>query len=276
MRIPHLFGLHAEPRRGFNWLLALLPFIIIITVYVLTSEARLEANSSDKLLPSFSKMLDAVEHIAFTKDKRTGDYLLWEDTRASVLRLFSGVAAAGLFGLLVGMNMTLFPGMKTLCRPVVTFVSIIPPLALLPILFIAFGVGEFAKVMLIFFGTVWIITRDISLAVEKIPREQIVKSLTLGASELSIVYRVILPQIIPRLLDTMRLSMGAAWLFLIAAEAIASTEGLGYRIFLMRRYLAMEVIIPYVLWITFLGFALDWSLRKIILWKFSWYARMAE
>jgi NitT/TauT family transport system permease protein len=62
-----------------------------------------------------------------------------------------------------------------------------------------------------------------------------------------VVYRVILPQVMPRLLDAVRISLGAAWLFLIAAEAIASTDGLGYRIFLVRRYLAMDVIIPYVL-----------------------------
>ena len=54
----------------------------------------------------------------------------------------------------------------------------------------------------------------------------------------------------PRLIDALRLTLGSAWLFLIAAEAIASTEGLGYRIFLVRRYLAMDVILPYVIWIT--------------------------
>ena len=72
-----------------------------------------------------------------------------------------------------------------------------------------------------------------------------------------------MPQVLPRLIDTVRLALGAAWLFLIAAEAIASTEGLGYRIFLVRRYLAMDVILPYVAWITFLGFAFDWLLRAV-------------
>ena len=66
---------------------------------------------------------------------------------------------------------------------------------------------------------------------------------------------MVLPQVLPRLLERLRLALGAAWLFLIAAEAIASTEGLGYRIFLVRRYLAMDVILPYVVWITLLAFA---------------------
>ena len=61
----------------------------------------------------------------------------------------------------------------------------------------------------------------------------------------------------PRLIDSVRLSLGAAWLYLIAAEAIAAESGLGYRIFLMRRYLAMDVILPYVAWITLLAFLLD-------------------
>jgi NitT/TauT family transport system permease protein len=74
----------------------------------------------------------------------------------------------------------------------------------------------------------------------------------------------------PRLIDSLRLSMGSAWLFLIAAEAIASTEGLGYRIFLVRRYLAMDVILPYVVWITLLAVATDALLRLLRARAFRW------
>jgi NitT/TauT family transport system permease protein len=165
--------------------------------------------------------------------------------------------------------------MGAFARPVVTFLSIIPPLAVLPILFIALGVDELAKIALIFLGTVFVFTRDTTLGVRALPGEQLTKALTLGASELDIVYRVVLPQILPRLLETVRLSLGAAWLFLIASEAIAATDGLGYRIFLARRYLSMDLIIPYVLWITFLGFALDFSLRRLLSWRFAWYEAQA-
>ena len=70
-----------------------------------------------------------------------------------------------------------------------------------------------------------------------------------------------LPQILPRLIDSVRLELGPAWLFLIAAEAIAADSGLGYRIFLVRRYLSMDVILPYVAWITLLAFLMDLGLR---------------
>ena len=75
----------------------------------------------------------------------------------------------------------------------------------------------------------------------------------------------------PRLIETLRLALGGAWLFLIAAEAIASTDGLGYRIFLVRRYLAMDVIIPYVLWIALLGLTFDRLLQMYSHWRYHWY-----
>lgn len=77
------------------------------------------------------------------------------------------------------------------------------------------------------------------------------------------VLRLVVPQILPRLITCVRLSLGPAWLFLIAAEAIASTEGLGYRIFLVRRYLSMDVILPYVAWITLLAVITDWLLAQL-------------
>ena len=137
----------------------------------------------------------------------------------------------------------------------------IPPLAMLPILFIVLGLGEIAKITLIIIGLAPCIVRDLALRAGELPTEQLIKAQTLGASSWQLVIRVMLPQMWPRLIDSLRLSMGSAWLFLIAAEAIASTEGLGYRIFLVRRYLAMDVILPYVVWITLLAFSMDWVLK---------------
>jgi NitT/TauT family transport system permease protein len=146
----------------------------------------------------------------------------------------------------------------------------IPPLAILPILFIVAGLGELAKVLLIIIGVAPIIVRDLALRTADLPREQMIKAQTLGASTWQLIVRVVLPQMWPRLIDALRLSLGSAWLFLIASEAIASTEGLGYRIFLVRRYLAMDVILPYVAWITFLAFAMDALLRLLRAKAFPW------
>ncbi len=267
-----VWGLHAQPSKKTNIILLLIPFVLLLAVYLTASHVRHQENQHDKLLPSATQIVDAVERVAFTEDRRTGKYLLWADTLSSLKRLGIGIAAAAIVGLLLGLNMGVYPGFRSLSLSFITFFSMIPPLAILPIIFISFGVDEFAKIMLIFIGIFPIISRDIYLAVRKLPQEQITKALTLGASSFGVTYRIILPQILPRLIDAIRLSLGAAWLFLIASEAIAAMDGLGYRIFLVRRYLAMDVIIPYVLWITLLGFIFDLILRTVITKRFTWYA----
>lgn len=114
--------------------------------------------------------------------------------------------------------------------------------------------------------------RDLSLFALSLPREQVIKAETLGGSSWQIALRVVLPQILPRLITVLRLQLGPAWLFLIAAEAISADSGLGYRIFLVRRYLAMDVIFPYVVWITLIAVLTDWLLDRIRLAVFPWSA----
>lgn len=270
-RIPRFWGIHAQPSTGLRWGLALIPFLLLAMVYGIASWQRHQDNPADKVLPKASQMVNAVERMAFTQDARSGDYVLWRDTGASLKRLAIGLSIAALLGLLIGLNMGVFAGMNATGGPFVTFVSMIPPLAILPILFIALGVGEVSKVALIVIGVTPVIARDLAGFVAQIPREQHTKALTLGASQLGLVWRVLLPQVWPRLIEAVRLSLGAAWLFLIAAEAIASDDGLGYRIFLVRRYLAMDVIVPYVLWITLIGYTMDFGLRLLLRRAFPWY-----
>ena len=147
----------------------------------------------------------------------------------------------------------------------------IPPLAILPVLFIVFGLGELSKVMLIVIGIAPVMTRDLEQRAREIPLEWLIKAQTLGANTWTLILRVILPHLMPRLLIALRLALGSAWLFLIAAESIASTEGLGFRIFLVRRFLAMDVILPYVAWITLLAWLMDQSLKKLTSALFPWH-----
>lgn len=252
-------------------LLALIPFAIAIVAYLIASHLRLEENPQDKVLPSLGQMAEAIQRLALQPDPQSGVYVWWADTWASLRRLAYGVGIASLVALFAGLNMGLRPRVKDLFGDFLTFLAMVPPLAVLPILFIALGVDELAKVSLIFLGVFPVVARDILLSTEKIPREQVTKAITLGASRFDVVYRIALPQMMPRLIENVRLALGGAWLFLIAAEAIAATEGLGYRIFLMRRYLAMDVILPYVFWIVVLGYAMDFGLRQLLARRYGWY-----
>lgn len=260
-----------ERPKWLRYLLAALPFVILAVVYLWASDVRLTENPQDKLLPSVEQMADAVERMAWQPDKRSGKILLWTDTYASLKRLLLGVSLAALCACFVGLNMGLFRLTDNVFAAFLTTLAMIPPLAVLPVLFIVFGLGELGKVVLIFIGAFPVLTRDVYLTVKQLPKEQVVKAMTLGASNMAIAYRITLPQILPRLIQSTRLILGASWLFLIAAEAIAATDGLGYRIFLVRRYMSMDVILPYVAWVTCLGYLMDWLLRGLLRWRFRWY-----
>jgi len=227
-------------------ILAVLPFLLLLGTYVVFSEARHAENEADKVLPTLSTLKDSVARIFVKEDRRSGEILLWKDTAASLKRLAYGLIIASCAALFIGLNMGMYPYIASTLSSFVVFLSMIPPLAILPILFIIIGIGELGKIALIVFGTLPLITRDVQIAVKNIPVEQITKAQSMGASHWGVTYKIVLP---------------------------SATEGLGYRIFLVRRYLSMDIIIPYVIWITFLGFLIDLSLRLIIKHRYAWATR---
>jgi NitT/TauT family transport system permease protein len=263
--------INQRPGRVLAAAVGLLPFVILVLVYLLASDARLAENPNDKLLPAFGTLAEAMVGLATEPSQRSGEILLWQDTGASLRRLAQGVGISAAMGLVLGIALGAIPLIRSGFAPFVAVVSLIPPMAVLPILFIVFGLGEVSKVVLIVFGIAPFIVRDLQQRVQELPRELIIKAQTLGANSWQIVLRVILPQVLPRLIEAVRLSLGTAWLFLISAEAIAATEGLGYRIFLVRRYLAMDVILPYVAWITLLAYLTDFFLKQLSRRVFPWY-----
>lgn len=263
--------INLTPSKPLKALLGILPFALLIVIYLIASDARLAENANDKLLPSFAQMGETINNLAFEPSKRSGEYVFWQDTLSSLYRLGLGILIAAALGFTVGLLTGAIPTIHSPLAPLLTVISLIPPMAILPVLFIIFGLGEVSKVALIVIGVAPFIARDIQRCTQEIPLEQLVKAQTLGASTWQIIVRVLTPQLLPRLINAVRLSLGAGWLFLIAAEAIASTDGLGYRIFLVRRYMSMDVILPYVAWITLLAFLVDWLLAKLNSFCFPWH-----
>ena len=264
--------INRRPDRVSALLLGLLPFVIAASLYLTFSALRLAENPNDKLLPSLASFADAINRMALTPDRLSGALLLWSDTLLSLRRLAMGLGLATAIGLVFGIANGLVPYVRATLAPFVQVICVIPPMAVLPVLFIIFGLEEVSKVALIVIGVAPFLMRDMALKVEELPGEQLIKAQTLGASSWQIVLRVVLPQVLPRLIDAVRLSLGPAWLFLIAAEAIAAQGGLGFRIFLVRRYLSMDVILPYVAWITLLAASFDFFLRRLSAWIFPWVA----
>jgi NitT/TauT family transport system permease protein len=256
------FNINETPSKFSRWLYRISPFVGLLVLYEVGSTTYLTGNPEGKIFPSF-----------FMMGQRVCEMIpepLWKDTFASLSRFSGGIFLAALTGLLLGLNMGLFPRIRLLLLPLVTSLSNIPTLAVLPILLVIFGIGDFSKVVLIFLGVVFYISRDIYTTTVEIPRELLVKAQSLGASQLTLAYRIVLPMVMPRLIEAVRQALSPAWLFLIASEGIAASEGLGYRIFLVRRYLDMAAIIPYVAWITLLAFLMDRFLVRLLTMLYPW------
>jgi len=259
-----------RPKRGLRILLGALPILVLLLLYLLASEMRHAENPADKVLPTFTAMAQAIHGFTTEVDPASGHVELIADTLASLYRLGLGLGIATATALLLGLLLGVVPLARALLGPAITVIAVIPPIAVLPILFIVLGLDEASKIALIAIGVAPFMTRDMAGFVGSLPAEQFAKAQTLGANSWQLALRVALPQLMPRLIDALRLSMGPAWVFLIAAEAVASDVGLGYRIFLVRRYFAMDIILPYVAWISLLAIGADAILLFVSRRCFAW------
>ena len=262
------FRTDAQPSIAATWVLSIAFFVLLIAAYLAGSYYRHLENPQDKVMPKVSEMLDGLKRSAFEPD-RNGDLRLWIDTFASARRFGIAIGVI-LLAIPLGVGMGLFPHVEALFYRFLVFFDKIPALSVLPILFIIFGLDELSKIALIVIGVFPTVALDAHLRAKSIPREQIHKAQTLGASEHEIAYRIVLPQIFPKMLDTIRLNLKSMMLLLIAGESLAATVGLGYRIFVVRRYVAMDIIIPYVLWMTGLLFLTDWFIQWVIRRRYVW------
>ena len=174
--------INLNPSRPLAAVLGLIPFLILLLLYVGASDARLAENPNDKLLPGLTSMVDSVQRLAFSEDLRSGEYLLWADTEASLKRLATGLAVSAGLALVVGILLGTLPYFRALAGPIVAAISMVPPMAILPILFIVFGLGELSKVVLIVIGTAPVMIRDMAQRVLDMPREQFIKLQTLGGN----------------------------------------------------------------------------------------------
>ncbi len=269
-----VFEIQAKPRR-MSWLaLSWMLFAVGIGLYWKESAVRHRENADDRVVPGLDQMAHGLRDAAMNPPEEDDDgqaagrawwtrlshSMLWKDTAASARRLTIGVALL-VPAVLLGLHIGMFPWFGALFLRFVLFFDKIVALSLLPILFIAFGIGELSKIMLIVIGVAPTIILDTINLTKSVPREQVVKGFTLGASDSGVAYRIVLKQILPRVINGIRLNLKPLMLFLFAGETIASTDGLAYRIALMRGHMGMDIIIPYVLWVALLLFLVDAGLR---------------
>ena len=272
-----VLSISAKPSSLTCWALSWFLFAAGICLYFYTAQKRHQENPDDRVVPTVAQLGAGIYQAAMNPDadeepsadaagqsaiERFRNGMLWKDTVASSRRFLFGLALL-LPAVLLGLHMGLFPYFGVFFLRFILFFDKIIALSVLPILFIAFGIDELSKVMLIVIGVTPTIILDTFNLTKGVPPEQLVKGFTLGAGDFDVAYRVVLKQIWPRVLNSIRLNLKPLMLFLFAGEMIASTDGLAYRIALMRRHMGMNIIIPYVLWVALLLFLVDLTMRLL-------------
>lgn len=252
-----------------RWLLPLIPLVVFCLFYGNAVHERRKENPNDKLLPTPTEIWDAAK-VSVTEDEFTYEIPLKEDVTAS-LKLFAyGYVSAVVLALFTGLSVGYWKPVNQMWEPWLKAISYVPPMSLLALIFLSFGIDNLAKSFLIFLAVYIPLSRSTLLHVQSISDHQIWNAQTLGPTPLEMVWIIVRRTIEPKFLDDARNLIGIAWVYLISAELIASDAGIGYRINVASRNSNIAQILFYVLIIGLIAFAMDKTMIYFNRWKNRW------
>ncbi|MBD3786523.1 MAG: ABC transporter permease subunit [Sphingomonadales bacterium] len=196
---------------------------------------------------------------------------LWLHVLVSAARVFAAFALACLIGIPLGLAMGMSPVMRGLFDPFLEFYRPIPPLAYLPLMIIWFGIGETSKVLLIFLAVLAPVTLGARAGVRSVAIEQIHAAYSLGATRAQVLREVVMRAALPEILTALRIGVGFGWTTLVAAEMVASTQGLGYMVLSASQFLQTSTVLVGIILIGLIAWVFDLSMRalerRIVPWK---------
>ncbi|WP_242509545.1 ABC transporter permease [Rhodovulum imhoffii] len=196
--------------------------------------------------------------------------ILWEDASVSIYRILAGWLSATLVALPVGILMGNYRLIEGALEPLISTVRYMPVVALIPLSILWAGIGDAQKILILFLGTFFQQVLMVMDNVKTIDRNLIRAGQTLGFSNGEILARIILPAAAPGIWDTLRITIGWTWTYLVVAELVAANAGLGRRIMDAQRYLATETILFGTLFIGFLGLLTDYFFKRTGRALFAW------
>lgn len=252
-------------------ILGLVSFLLLLGLYTYLSHRQHVKEPDDTTIPSWSQLREGVVQ-AFAPNSRSGERWVVVDAKATIGRLSLGLLAGVTGAVMIGLFTGCFPRAEALLMPPLSFLAKVPPTAALAVFFVMVGTGTEMYVAMIAFGILPSLAQSIHLAVREIPEELLNKASTLGASRSELIWNVVARIVFPRMLDAVRLQIGPAMVYLIAAEMVCGDAGFGYRIRLQSRLLDMNVVYPYLVLLAGFGFAMDYALKKLQAVCCPWFA----
>lgn len=200
--------------------------------------------------------------------------MLFKDSTATYGRLLHGLLWGCVISVVLGILMGCYESVASALYPPLSFLAKVPGTAMLAVFFVMVGTGESMFVTMIAFGVLPTLTQAIYLSArDDLHDEEIDKAYTLGGSNGELICNVVYPQIVPKILDSVRLQIGPAMVYLIAAEMLVGHVGMGYQIRMQQRLLHMNVVYDYLLILGVTGLLMDKGLIMYRQWLSPWFDR---
>ena len=201
------------------------------------------------------------------------DSTLWKHLGYSLFRVIVGFLFGALLGIPLGYAMGLSNWFRGWFEPIVEFMRPVPPLALIPLVIIWFGIGETGKIILLFLASLWIMAISARAGVSGVNITKVHAAYSLGASKIQILRNVIMPNSLPEIFTGARVAMGVCWGTVVAAELVAASEGAGMMIMVASKFQLTDIVLMGIILIGVIGFGIDILMRRAESWLVPWKGR---
>ena len=186
---------------------------------------------------------------------------LGNDTLISVYRITVGFLISTIFALPIGIVIGSYRTWEAAIEPLIDFIRYMPVVAFVPLTILWTGTGDAQKFLIIWIGTFFQQVLLVMDNVKSVPGDFINLGRTFGMPGRKILLSIILPSALPAIWDSLRISLGWAWTWLVVAELVAATSGLGYRITTAQRFFQTDTIFGYLLLLGVLGLTTDQTMK---------------
>src|SRR5664279_4566390 len=245
-------------------LLVVAPWALIVALWY---GVRLTGLVNPALVPAPHAVLE--KFIVLAHDRLGMD--VWMSTRRGVVGVALGVVCAVPVGFCLGW----YRGLRGFIDPVINFFRALPPIALIPLVIVYFGIGELAKTVILFYASFFAAVIVMYEGIAQISPIYVRVAKTLGANDLEIFAKVIVPLTVPHILTAIRVALGVAWATLVAPELIAAPQGLGALIQNASSFFQLDIVYVGIICIGLIALTMDLLLRAASRRLDAWPDRIA-
>lgn len=259
-RRPGMWAIRGPLTRNQYWLFAALGLLLPLSIWWIVSSGA----SVDKVfMPSpvdvFKRLIEWY---------REDD--LMADMGISIYRVTAGFVFSAVLALPLALMIGTFRPVQALLEPLTDFIRYMPAVAFIPLVMLWVGIDESSKISIIFIGTFFQMVLMMAEDIRRVPLAQLEAAQTMGARKGETINLVIFQAAKPALLDTLRVTMGWAWTYLVVAELVAANSGLGYSILKAQRFLQTDKIFVGIILIGLIGLVMDQLFRLAHRKVFPW------